>query len=252
MDTLQEQEAVRRPKSVAAVLAAFILIVFILYAGRLFFITLVTAVLLAFILEPLVGFFMRMKVPRGGASFLACTVMLISLYLAGLGAWTQAVGFFEALPLYTQRITDLVDSATVRLEEVERAARDLLVPQRVRDAELAAAKAKAEAEAARKAAAKRRRPVVDAPLPLPEEPVGKQGWYWWFDHALWWKLSMPARADYQKHETPLYIDYLQVFDEAAYDRESQQIAFMRYKARMASVLAELMAGLYVPAVEVQA
>jgi predicted PurR-regulated permease PerM len=146
MDTLQEQEAVRRPKSVAAVL-------------------------LAFILEPLVGVFMRMKVPRGGASFLACTVMLISLYLAGLGAWTQAVGFFEALPLYTQRITDLVDSATVRLEEVERAARDLLVPQRVRDAELAAAKAKAEAEAARKAAAKRRRPVVDAPLPLPEEPV---------------------------------------------------------------------------------
>lgn len=32
---------------------------------------------------------------------------------------------------------------------------------------------------------------------LPDEPVGKQGWYWWFDHALWWKLPMDARADYQ-------------------------------------------------------
>lgn len=87
---------------------------------------------------------------------------------------------------------------------------------------------------------------------LPEEPVGKQGWYWWFDHALWWKLSMDARAEYQRHETPLYIDYLQVFDEGAYDRESQRVAFLRYKARMASVLAELMAGLHVPAVEVSA
>ncbi|MBE7544720.1 MAG: AI-2E family transporter [Bryobacteraceae bacterium] len=176
METVQDpaQEPASPPakpaRSAAGILAAFILIVFVLYVGRLFFITLVTAVLLAFILEPLVGFFMRFKVPRGGASFLACTVMLISLYLAGLGAWSQAVGFLEALPTYTQRLTDLVDSATVRLEEVERAARDLLIPQRVRDAEAAAQKAREEAEAARKAAAKRRRPVVEPPLPLPQEP----------------------------------------------------------------------------------
>jgi predicted PurR-regulated permease PerM len=97
--------------------------------------------------------------------------MLVSLYLAGLGAWSQAVGFLEALPTYTQRVTNLVDSATVRIEEVEKAVRDLLVPQRIRDAEVAAQKAREEAEAARKAAAKRRRPVVEAPLPLPEEPA---------------------------------------------------------------------------------
>lgn len=171
METAQEQETTRRPRSAAGILASFILIVSVLYVGRLFFITLVTAVLLAFILEPMVGFFMRFKAPRGAASFLACTVMLISLYLAGLGAWSQAVGFFEALPTYTQRITDLVDSATVRIEEVEKAMRDLLVPQRIRDAEVAAQKAKAAAEAERKAAAKRRRPVVEPPLPLPEEPA---------------------------------------------------------------------------------
>jgi predicted PurR-regulated permease PerM len=171
METMQEQETTRRPRSAAGILASFILIVLVLYVGRLFFITLVTAVLLAFILEPMVGFFMRFKVPRGGASFLACTVMLISLYLAGLGVWSQAVGLLQSLPTYTQRITDLVDSATVRIEAVEKAMRDLLVPQRIRDAELAAQKAKAAAEAQRKAAAKRRRPVVEPPLPLPEEPA---------------------------------------------------------------------------------
>lgn len=178
METAQVQPQEQAPapsplkpaRGAAGILASFILIVFVLYVGRLFFITLVTAVLLAFILEPLVGFFMRFKAPRGAASFLACTVMLISLYLAALGAWSQTVGFLESLPTYTQRISNLVDSATVRIEEVERAARDLLVPQRVRDAEIAAQKAREEAEAARKAAAKRRRPVVEPPLPLPEEP----------------------------------------------------------------------------------
>jgi predicted PurR-regulated permease PerM len=174
METLQEQQdqqGLRSQKSALGILAALILLVFVLYIGRLFFITLVTSILLAFILEPLVGAFMRLKVPRGGASFLACSVMIISLYLAGLGAWTQAVGFLEALPTYTQRISNLVDSATLRIEEVERATRELLIPQRVRDAEAAAQKAREEAEAARKAAAKRRRPVVDPPMPLPEEPA---------------------------------------------------------------------------------
>lgn len=174
MESLQEQQDrqdLRRQRSAVGVLAFLILIVILLYVGRLFFITLVTSVLLAFILEPLVGAFMRLKVPRGGASFLACSVMLVSLYLAGLGAWSQTVGFLEALPTYTQRITDLVDSATVRLESIERAARELLVPQRVRDAEQAARKAREEAEEARRANAKRRRPVVDPPMPLPEEPA---------------------------------------------------------------------------------
>lgn len=162
-----DHHAPHHQRGVTGILASLILIIFVLYIGRLFFITLVSSVLLAFILEPLVGSFMRLKVPRGGASFLACTVMLISLYLAALGAWSQAVGFLNALPTYTQRITDLVDSATVRIEAIEKAGRELLIPQRIRDAEAAAQKAREEAQ---KQSARRRRPTVDPPLPLPAEP----------------------------------------------------------------------------------
>lgn len=88
--------------------------------------------------------------------------------------------------------------------------------------------------------------AADAIGALPTDSAG-QGWYWWLDHALYWKLSMDARAEYQQYETPLYLEYLQVFDEGAYDRESQRVAFLRYKARMASVLADLIAGQYEPA-----
>lgn len=169
METLDELREVRRPRSLVGVLAALVLLTLLLYAGRLFFITFFSAVLLSFILEPLVGFFMRLRMPRGGASFLACAVMLISFYLLGLGIWVQVVGFWEDLPTYSRRIAELVDSASVRIEQIEKAANELLVPQRVRDAQKAAEEA---AKAARKTqGTARRRPAVEAPMPAQTPPV---------------------------------------------------------------------------------
>ena len=166
MDMLDERKEVQGRSGLIGFLATLILVAAVLYWGRLFFITLVSAVLLAFILEPLVGFFMRLRLPRGGASFLACTVMLVCIYLAGLGAWSQLIGFWEDLPTYSRRISELVDSASLRIEAVEKATQDLLVPQRVRDEQKAAEEA---AEAAKKAAAanRKRQRVVEPPMPSP-------------------------------------------------------------------------------------
>lgn len=168
MESLDDLREARRQRSLIGVLATLILVVGLLYIGRLFFITLVISVLLSFILEPLVGFFMRLRLPRGGASFLACTVMLVSLYLAGLGAWSQIIGFWEDLPTYSRRIAELIDSASLRIEQVEKATQELLVPQRVRDAQRAAELAADQAKQA--AATKRRRPQVEPPMPV-QPPV---------------------------------------------------------------------------------
>jgi predicted PurR-regulated permease PerM len=46
----------------------------LLYYGRVFFITVIVAFIIAFLLEPVVRLFMRMRVPRGLASFLACAL----------------------------------------------------------------------------------------------------------------------------------------------------------------------------------
>src|SRR5664279_1212786 len=94
---------------VAATLFAICLSCWLLRVGRPFFIALISAILLAFILEPAVQLFMRLRLRRGMASFLACSVMLGTLYLALLGAWTQAVGLMADVPNYSRRIADLVD-----------------------------------------------------------------------------------------------------------------------------------------------
>lgn len=166
-----EQRPVR---SFALKLFAIALIVGFLYIGRLFFIALVSAVLLAFILEPVVNLMMRARLPRGLSSFIASALMLAVLYLAGLVAWSRAVVFWEDLPLYTSRIAELMDSATIRIEQVEKAAQDLMIPKRLREEAAQAAKAaQAAEEAAKKARGTRgaRSRPVEAPMPQPVQEV---------------------------------------------------------------------------------
>jgi predicted PurR-regulated permease PerM len=157
MDLLGGSAVVQRSRSVANSLAAFALIITLLYFGRLFFITLVTAVMIAFILEPLVMLLMRLRLPLGVASFLACSLSLLVLYGMGLGVYTQALGLWEDLPSYSLRINELVDNATTQVESLEKSASDILVPKRLR--EPAATPQPAPAGAARK-----KRPV-EPPLP---------------------------------------------------------------------------------------
>lgn len=157
-------------RSLAWRLFAIALIVGFLYIGRLFFIATVSAVLLAFILEPLVNLMMRARLPRGLSSFIASALMITVVYLAGMVAWSQAVVFWADLPKYTGRIAELMDSATIRIEEVEKAAQDLMVPKRLREEAAQAAKAAQAAEEAKKVRGVRRRPV-EAPMPPPIQEV---------------------------------------------------------------------------------
>lgn len=152
-----------RPARIASVLAALLLITLTLYVGRVFFITFLTAVLLAFLLEPLVRGLMRLRAPRGLASFLACSLMLAVLYLLGLGLWMQVEGLWEDLPNYSRRVSELVDAAVQQIEEIETKAREIIVPKRLREAPPVA-----EPAPAAKAAKSRKRLAAE---PEPSTPA---------------------------------------------------------------------------------
>lgn len=158
MATIEEQQlspatASPRAAKVAATLFAICLSCWLLRVGRPFFITLISAVLLAFILEPAVQLFMRLRLRRGMASFLACSLMLGTLYLALLGAWTQAVGLMADVPNYSKRIADLVDTASLEVEQFQRAIEETLVPPRLRQLAPPEAPAKSKATTRNKKAA---------------------------------------------------------------------------------------------------
>ena len=116
-------------------------IVAVLYFGEPFFVTLIAAIVLAFILEPFVVLLMRLRFPRGLASFVVCTLALLCLYVIGMGAYSQLASLYDELPKYGQRIGDLIDNVQQRLQDTEQKTYRLLVPARQRQEEDARAKA---------------------------------------------------------------------------------------------------------------
>jgi len=101
----------------------------ILYWARVFFITSIIAVIIAFILEPFVGLLMRVRFPRSVASFGVCSMALMLLYLLGLGAYTQIAGLWDEMPRFSQRVNEVVEGARHKIDELENSTYRLIVPR---------------------------------------------------------------------------------------------------------------------------
>src|ERR1700684_3028711 len=94
--------AVQQASQMSLPIIALGVIIAILYFGRVFFITAMIAVTIAFILEPFVTVLMRLRLPRSVASFVVCGMALLFLYVMAMGAYTQLTGIYGELPTYGQ------------------------------------------------------------------------------------------------------------------------------------------------------
>ncbi len=137
----------------------------LLYFGRALFITILTAITIAFILEPFVELLMRLRLPRSLASFAVCTVALLFLYVIGMGAYAQLAAVYEDLPKYGQRIGDIVDGVAQRVNATEDRTLQMLAPARVHEEEKARLKAQQDAAKSKRTARAPQPQPVFTPAP---------------------------------------------------------------------------------------
>src|ERR1700728_4338630 len=123
----------RQPQASVTILAVAAAIA-LLYYGRVFFITMVVAITIAFLLDPLVTPFLKLRMPRAVASFIVCSVALLLLYLLGLGLYTEFSGFVQELPTFSERMNELVDNVATRVDDVEKRTYLAVVPKRIQEA----------------------------------------------------------------------------------------------------------------------
>jgi predicted PurR-regulated permease PerM len=156
-------ETPRDGRSFALTVIAIGVAMALLYFGRVFFITSLAAMVIAFILEPFVALLMRARFPRSLASFVVCSVALAFLYVIGLGAYSQVAAIYTDLPKYGERIGDLVDTIRIKIQQAEERTLQLVVPARQRQQQ--------EAERLRQLQAQQQKRSKRAELP-PPPPVG--------------------------------------------------------------------------------
>jgi predicted PurR-regulated permease PerM len=162
--------AVREAGRLSLPVLACGVIVALLYFGRAFFITLIVAIMIAFILEPLVALLIRIRLPRSLASFVVCTLALVVLWVLGMGAYSQLSSLYDQLPTYGQRIADLVDGVQQKLDHAEQQTYRMLVPARQRQEE-ERAKAAQQAAGQGRATGRNRRRAASTPPPPGEPPA---------------------------------------------------------------------------------
>ncbi|HEV2444293.1 MAG TPA: AI-2E family transporter [Candidatus Sulfopaludibacter sp.] len=162
---VEASNAVEGSRRLALHVVAAGVVIAILYFGRVFFITSITAVTIAFILEPFVALLMRARLPRGLAAFVVCTIALALLYVIGLGAYSQLAAIYSDLPKYGQRIGDIVDSIQQKIAAAEDQTYRMVVPARQRQQEQEQERLRAQQQAAAKAG--KRSKSQQAPPPAP-------------------------------------------------------------------------------------
>lgn len=163
MPVFVDSPSTLKPRSPATVVIALSGAIALLYFGQRFFVTLISAVTIAFILEPFVSLLMRARLPRSFASFVVCVLALLILYLAGLGFYTQFASLSGNLQVYSARLAELVDSAASRVEKTEESMYRLLVREKQQEAQ-----AKQAAPAPRNVSGRR---SAEPPAPVLPPPI---------------------------------------------------------------------------------
>src|SRR4051812_9574594 len=113
--------------SIAQIVVAVAAVLALCYVAKLPLITLLIAILLTFILAPLVDRLERWHVPRAAGSLLAVLVLLACLYGVAYVSYSKAVDFIDQLPKYSQNIRQTTIRFRKQAERIE-ATKEAVLP----------------------------------------------------------------------------------------------------------------------------
>ncbi len=108
-----------------SIIAAGVLIAF-LYWARPVMITALVAVIIAFLLEPLVGLLTRARIPRPLATFFVCVVAVLTLYFVGHALWSQLSGIARDAPELQKNLTKTLEGTTAKIQSLGDSAYQIL------------------------------------------------------------------------------------------------------------------------------
>jgi len=113
--------------SIAQIVVAVAAVLALCYVAKLPLITLMIAILLTFVLAPLVDRLERWRVPRFLGSLLAVGLLLACLYGLAYFSYAKAIDFVDQLPKYSENIRHSTLGFRKQAEKIE-ATREAVIP----------------------------------------------------------------------------------------------------------------------------
>ena len=112
--------------SAAQVVIAVVIVFAVCYVAKLVMITIASALLLAFVLAPMVWHLQRWRVPRAAGSFIALALLLGSVYGVCHFSYNKAITFLDDLPKYSYKLRETVLQFRQRTEQLKKTTETML------------------------------------------------------------------------------------------------------------------------------
>lgn len=106
-DLIQLKESPIRIKSMSLIIMAIVAVIFILDWAQSFFIPLILGIFIAYILNPLVVWLEKIKIPRVAGSTLAILALMVCVSFGGIRLSHQVESIFSQLPIVAKKLTSL-------------------------------------------------------------------------------------------------------------------------------------------------
>jgi predicted PurR-regulated permease PerM len=101
----------------------------ICYLAKLVLITLLVSILVAFMLEPVVSFLQRFRLPRSAGALVAVLLLGAACWGASYFFYSRAISFTHELPLYSQKIRGMISPLLQRTSELKKTTEQILPGQ---------------------------------------------------------------------------------------------------------------------------
>src|SRR5581483_8057698 len=118
-----------RAGSIAQVVVASIAVLGLIYLLKLVMITTLASMLLAFILEPVVQWLSRLRIPRAMGAMVAVLLMVVVWGALGYFFYSRAVDFATELPKYSGKLRDTVSKIRHQTSRIEETTRSVVHPE---------------------------------------------------------------------------------------------------------------------------
>jgi len=131
-DTSSAHEDRRRIQGVQAaslVILATAAVLCLMYVAKLVLVVVLTAILMAFVLAPVVDGLAKFRVPRSLGAFLAVFLLVVAVGSVSYLSYARALDFLSQMPEYRIRLQHIVNEIRMEAERFEKTTETVLPPE---------------------------------------------------------------------------------------------------------------------------
>jgi predicted PurR-regulated permease PerM len=126
---LDERRRVQRVQAASLVILATAATLCLMYVAKLVLVVVLTAILMAFVLAPLVDGLANFRIPRSLGAFLAVLVLVVTVGTVSYLSYARALDFLSQMPEYRIRLQHIINEIRMQAERFEKTTEDVLPPE---------------------------------------------------------------------------------------------------------------------------